>query len=106
MASGGAQLATPESTAAARDFARHWPSSLLTSYPFMRPLGWIGVALIVAGGVILAMRGVSYTKDRNEVEFGPLHVATVEKGFIPPIVGVAAVVLGAGLLFAGRRRGA
>jgi hypothetical protein len=70
----------------------------------MRPLVWIGVALIVAGGVIVALRGVSYTKRRDDVEFGPLRVATVEKGFIPPVMGVAAIVLGAGLVLAGRRR--
>lgn len=70
----------------------------------MRPLSWIGVALIVAGGIILMMRGVSYTKSRNDVEFGPFRVATVEKGFVPPIAGVITIVVGACLLFVGRRR--
>lgn len=50
------------------------------------------------------MRGVSYTKQRNDVEVGPLRFSTVEKGFIPPMAGVGAVVVGAALLFAGRRR--
>ena len=70
----------------------------------MRPLGWIGVALIVLGGIILVMRGVSYTKNRNDVEVGPFRVATVEKGFVPPIAGVVSLLVGACLLFAGRRR--
>jgi drug/metabolite transporter (DMT)-like permease len=70
----------------------------------MRPLGWIGVALIVAGGIVLAMRGVSYTKSRNEVDLGPIRFGTVEKGFVPPIAGVAAMLVGACLVFAGRRR--
>lgn len=70
----------------------------------MRPLGWIGLALIVAGGVIVAMRGVSYTKDRNEVDLGPLHLATVDKGFVPPVVGAGVLLLGVGFLFAGRRK--
>ena len=70
----------------------------------MRPLGWIGVALIVLGGIILVMRGVSYTKNRNDVEVGPFRVATVEKGFVPPIAGVVTLLVGACLLFAGRRR--
>ena len=34
----------------------------------MRPLSWIGVLLIIAGIVVVAMRGVPYTKSRNEVE--------------------------------------
>ena len=70
----------------------------------MRPLGWVGVALIVAGGIILVMRGVSYTKNRNDVEVGPFRVATVEKGFVPPIAGIVTILVGAGLLYAGRKR--
>ena len=70
----------------------------------MRPLGWIGVALIVLGGIIVVMRGVSYTRNRNDVEVGPFRVATVERGFVPPMAGVVALLVGAGLLFAGRRR--
>jgi hypothetical protein len=70
----------------------------------MRPLTLLGIALIVIGGIIVAMRGVSYTKRRNDVEVGPVRFATVEKGFVPPMVGVVSILVGAGLLFAGRRR--
>lgn len=72
----------------------------------MRPIGWVGVLLIVAGGIIVTMRGVSYTKNRNDVEVGPLRFAAVEKGFVPPILGVAAILVGAALVFVGRRRSA
>ena len=70
----------------------------------MRPVGWIGVALLVLGAIVLIMRGVSYTKDRQEVSVGPVSVAAEEKGFIPPAAGFAAIALGAALVFAGRRR--
>ena len=70
----------------------------------MRPLGWIGALLIVAGGVVLAMRGLSYTKERQEVNIGPVEVAAERKGFIPPLAGAAAVAVGAILVFAGRKR--
>jgi hypothetical protein len=70
----------------------------------MRPLGWVGIALLVAGVVVVALGGVSYTKNRNDLEVGPLRVATVEKGFVPPIAGVVTILVGAGLLFAGRPR--
>jgi drug/metabolite transporter (DMT)-like permease len=72
----------------------------------MRPLGWIGVLLIVAGIVIVAMRGIPYTKSRDEVEVGPLKVTTQERGLVTPIVGVVAIVIGGVLVFAGRKRSA
>lgn len=69
----------------------------------MRPLGWVGVLLIVAGIIIVAMRGIPYTKSRNEVEVGPLKVTSQERGMVTPIVGVAAIVIGGVLVFAGRK---
>lgn len=71
----------------------------------MRPAGVIGVLLIIFGGIVLAMRGISYVTDRNETEIGPVEVATEERGFIPPIVGVIALVAGVALVFTGRRGG-
>ncbi|HEX6533004.1 MAG TPA: hypothetical protein VF041_00320 [Gemmatimonadaceae bacterium] len=70
----------------------------------MRPLGIVGVILVVAGVVILAMRGFSYTKDRDAVRVGPVEVAAEHKGFVPPVVGVVAVVAGLVLVAVGRRR--
>jgi hypothetical protein len=72
----------------------------------MKPLGWIGVILIIAGVVIVAMKGIPYTKSRNEVEVGPLKVTSQERGLVTPIVGVAAIVIGGVLVFAGRGRSA
>ncbi len=70
----------------------------------MRPLSIIGIVLILGGAAVLALRGVSYTKERNSVQVGPLAVTTEQKGFIPPVVGIVAVVLGGVFLFSGRRR--
>jgi uncharacterized membrane protein YidH (DUF202 family) len=70
----------------------------------MRPLGIIGVLLIVFGIVVLALRGISYTKDRDAVRVGPLEVAAEKKGFIPPAVGLVAVVAGVVILVAARRQ--
>lgn len=69
----------------------------------MRPLGWIGVLLIIAGVVVVAMRGIPYTKSQNEVEVGPLKVTTQERGLVTPIFGMAAIVIGGVLVFVGRR---
>ena len=70
----------------------------------MRPIGWIGVLLVVLGVVVLAMRGLSYTKDRQEISVGPMKVATEQKGFVPPSAGFLAIAVGAGLVFVGTRR--
>lgn len=69
----------------------------------MRPLAWIGVVLIIAGIVVVAMRGIPYTKSRNEVEVGPLKVTSQERGMVTPIIGIAAIVIGGVLVFAGRK---
>jgi drug/metabolite transporter (DMT)-like permease len=69
----------------------------------MRPLAWIGALLIIAGIIVVAMRGIPYTKSRNEVEVGPVKVAAQERGIVPPIVGVGAIVVGLVLVFAGRK---
>ena len=70
----------------------------------MRPLSLLGVLLIIAGIVVVAMRGIPYTKSKNEVEVGPLKVTAQERGLVPPIVGIGAIVIGGVLVFAGRKR--
>jgi drug/metabolite transporter (DMT)-like permease len=70
----------------------------------MRLVGWIGVLLIIGGIIVVAMRGIPYTKSRNEVEVGPLKVTSQERGYVPPIIGFGAIIVGAVLVFAGRKR--
>ena len=70
----------------------------------MRPVSWIGVILVVVGIVVVAMRGIPYTKSHNEVEVGPLKVTSQERGMVPPIAGIVAIVAGAVLVFAGRKQ--
>ena len=69
----------------------------------MKPLGWIGVLLIIAGVVVVAMRGIPYTRSHNDVEVGPLKVTSQERGMVPPVAGIVAIVAGAVLVFAGRK---
>jgi len=70
----------------------------------MRPLGIIGVVLIIAGVVVLALKGISYTKDRDAVKIAGVEISKEDKGFVPPYVGLIAVVAGVALVAAGRRR--
>jgi hypothetical protein len=71
----------------------------------MRPLQVFGILLIVLGAVVVALRGISYVKDREEVELGPIEVAAEEKGFITPAAGAVAIVAGLVMVVAGRGRG-
>lgn len=70
----------------------------------MKPTVVIGAVLIVLGGIVVALQGVSYVRDRQEVRMGPIAIATEERGFIPPVVGVIALVAGVALVLIGRRR--
>jgi len=70
----------------------------------MRYLGWIGALLIVGGIIVVMMRGIPYTKSRNEVEVGPVKVTSQERGLVPPVVGIAAIVVVVVLVVAGRKR--
>jgi hypothetical protein len=71
----------------------------------MRAAGIVGVLLIVFGAVVLLMGGISYVKDRDKVDLGIVKVTSEKRGFVPPVVGVIALVAGVALLFAGRGRG-
>ncbi len=70
----------------------------------MRPLGIVGVILILAGVVVLAMQGISYTKHRDSVKIGGLELAKEDRGFVPPVAGVIAVIAGIALVAAGRNK--
>ena len=69
----------------------------------MRPLSIVGILFILCGAIVLAMRGISYTKERQQVAVGPLEVAAERKGFIPPAAGVVAIGVGIALLLVDRR---
>ena len=52
----------------------------------------------------MALQGVSYVRDRQEISVRPLEVAAEERGFISPVVGGIVLAAGVVLLFVGRRR--
>ena len=67
----------------------------------------IGIILIVVGLIGTIWGGVTYVKDRDTAHLGPIHVTTEDKGrvSIPPLAGVAALVVGGLLVFMSTRRG-
>jgi uncharacterized membrane protein len=72
----------------------------------MKPLAIVGVLLIILGIAGLVVPRFSYTTEEKVLEVGPI-VATAEKEHsinVPDIAGVVAVIAGAALVFASRRR--
>jgi hypothetical protein len=66
----------------------------------------LGIALIVLGLVGVLSGGFEYSKKKTDVDLGPVDFQVHEKKTVPvpPIVGAAAIVAGAALLFVGGRR--
>jgi hypothetical protein len=66
----------------------------------------IGMLLIIAGLIGLAWGGFTYTKERHNVDLGPIDFQVTEKKTvpIPPIAGAVAVVAGILLVATERRR--
>jgi uncharacterized membrane protein len=72
----------------------------------MKPVIWIGILLIVLGGLALAYQGFNYTHQEKVLDLGPIH-ATAEKQervSIPPILGGLALVGGIVLLVVGGKK--
>jgi hypothetical protein len=66
----------------------------------------VGIVLIVAGALALAYQGISYTREREVLEVGPISATaeTRERIPIPPILGGLAIAAGVVLIVVGRRR--
>jgi hypothetical protein len=64
----------------------------------------LAVALIVAGGLIFAYEGVTYTRSRTVIDVGPLQARVEERRSIPlpPVLGVLAISVGIVLLVTSR----
>jgi len=71
----------------------------------MKPVALVGVLLIVAGIAGLIVANVSFTEQKTVLDAGPLKVTKEEQHTvpIPTIAGVAAIVVGLGMVFMGRR---
>lgn len=65
-----------------------------------------GIALLLAGVLGLMYGGFTYTKESHNTKIGPLELSVkdTETVNVPVWAGVAAIVVGGGLLLAGRRK--
>jgi len=65
-------------------------------------------ALLIAAGVLgLLYGGFSFTKETHDLKLGPIELSVKEKESVsvPVWAGVAAIVIGAGLLLVGGKKG-
>ena len=73
----------------------------------MNAVKLVGVVLIVAGLAGLLYGGFSFTRETHEIKLGPIELSVKEKQAvnIPMWAGVGAIVIGAGLLLIGGKKG-
>ena len=71
----------------------------------MKPISWVGILLIVLGALILAYQGINYTRQKDVLDVGSVHVTTEthERIPLPPILGGLALAGGVILLVMGAR---
>jgi len=67
----------------------------------------IGIVLIAAGALGLAIGGFSYTKETHKANLGPIAFSVQEKErvAIPMWASIAAIVAGTGMLVFGGKKG-
>ena len=71
----------------------------------MSPTKIIAIVLIAAGLLGLVYGRFSYTKETHDAKIGPIEMSVKDKETvnIPTWAGVGCIVVGAGMLLAGRR---
>lgn len=72
----------------------------------MNGVSILGILLIILGIVGLLVGGVTYTKDKDTADLGPVDITVKQKEHvhIPPALAVVALLGGALLVVAGSRR--
>jgi uncharacterized membrane protein len=72
----------------------------------MKPIFWVGIFLIVLGGVALAYQGFDYTHREKVLDVGPIHATAEEQKHvsIPPVLGGLVLVGGIALVIVGARK--
>jgi hypothetical protein len=72
----------------------------------MKPMVWAGIVLIVLGALALAYQGINYTRKKDVIDMGSIHVTTEtqERIQVPPILGGLTLAGGIALLLIGARK--
>ena len=74
----------------------------------MKPVGIIGIILVIVGLVIFAYGGFGWTEHKQDAKLGPIEISHNEEHHVsfPPIAGGLCVVGGIVLLIVGGRKSA
>ena len=69
----------------------------------MKSMSLVGVLLIVVGALVLAYQGINYTRQKDVLDVGSVHITKEdhERIPLPPILGGVALVGGVVLLVMG-----
>ena len=72
----------------------------------MKPIFWVGILLIVLGGLALAYQGFDYTHQEKVLDLGPIHATAEEQKHvsIPPVLGGLVLAAGIALVIVGARK--
>jgi hypothetical protein len=72
----------------------------------MKPIAWAGIVLVALGALALAYQGINYTRRKDVVDLGSIHVTaeTQERIPVPPVLGGLALAGGIALLVIGARK--
>jgi uncharacterized membrane protein len=72
----------------------------------MKPIMWVGILLIVLGGLGVAYQGFNYTHQEKILDVGPIHATAEEhdRVSIPPVLGGLALVGGIVLVAVGAKK--
>jgi hypothetical protein len=71
----------------------------------MKATSWAGILLIVLGALALVYQGINYTRQKDVLDVGSIHLTaeTHERIPLPPILGGLALVGGVVLLVVGAK---
>jgi hypothetical protein len=71
----------------------------------MKPISWLGILFIVLGALALVYQGINYTRQKQVLDVGSVHLTaeTHQRIPLPPIVGGLALVGGVILLVVGSK---
>jgi hypothetical protein len=72
----------------------------------MKPIMLAGIVLVVLGALALAYQGITYTRQEDVINVGPIHATTdrQERIPLPPVLGGLALAGGVVLLVMGAKK--